>query len=241
MQKRLISFVLWGRKNTHNRGVLENIRLAPHIYPGWVPVVYCDVTSPAYEQLRQEACELVPVTFRANSWDNIFVRLYAAARPDMEYCIFRDCDSRLNVKERWAVDEWIKSGKALHVMHDDKQHDHTPILTGMFGVAGGWLPKIKEMIDAWMSCQKPALVRKKTSEIDERFMREVVWPMFRNGNYIGHGTPYQGSNGNDYPFPPHFTCQVGNTIAYPESTPSVPLWYRKKARFLRRASAVMPS
>ena len=35
----------------------------------------------------------------------------------------RDSDSRLNPRERFAVEEWIQSGKAVHTIRDHPNHE----------------------------------------------------------------------------------------------------------------------
>ena len=44
----------------------------------------------------------------------------------------RDLDSKLNKRERAAVDEWLATNHTYHVMRDNKHHG-TAILGGMFG------------------------------------------------------------------------------------------------------------
>jgi hypothetical protein len=64
----------------------------------------------------------------------------ATSLPDSEYSVFRDCDSRITIIEKMAVDEWKNSGKSLHVMRDHPNHgipygnDRLGILGGMWGI-----------------------------------------------------------------------------------------------------------
>ena len=46
--------------------------------------------------------------------------------------IVRDADSRLNPRERLAVEEWIASGKRIHSIRDHPNHDR-PLNGGMWG------------------------------------------------------------------------------------------------------------
>ena len=46
--------------------------------------------------------------------------------------IVRDTDSRLGIREKLAVDEWLDSGKKLHIMRDHPYH-RVPMLGGMWG------------------------------------------------------------------------------------------------------------
>ncbi len=47
--------------------------------------------------------------------------------------ISRDLDSRFSEREVSAVDEWLKSKEAFHVMRDHELHENE-MLAGMWGV-----------------------------------------------------------------------------------------------------------
>jgi len=136
--KLLICFSLYGDKPFYTQGAIENVELANHVYPGWTCRFYVDNTVPKgiINQLLElgaqvhiiKKCNLTGL--QRSSW-----RLLALA----ETCrvIFRDADSRLNMKEQYAVNQWRLSGKQFHRMWDNssEQLGHAnPALAGMFGV-----------------------------------------------------------------------------------------------------------
>jgi hypothetical protein len=53
--------------------------------------------------------------------------------PNVEYLIPRDTDTRIQPREVMAVQEWVQSGKSLHIMRDHFQH-FPKVLGGMFGI-----------------------------------------------------------------------------------------------------------
>ena len=55
------------------------------------------------------------------------------ADPNVKVWISRDCDSRLSWRERAAVDEWLETDKACHLMRDSHNHSYT-MMAGMFGI-----------------------------------------------------------------------------------------------------------
>ena len=65
--------------------------------------------------------------------DPMVWRFLVASDKNVERYIVRDIDSRLSVREKQAVDEWIKSGKMFHVMRDHPSHSHYPMSGGMWG------------------------------------------------------------------------------------------------------------
>ena len=76
----------------------------------------------------------------------MFWRFFAHDLENAEYCVFRDSDSRITVREKMAVDEWIDSKKSIHVMRDHPAHgipfgaSSLGILGGMWGIKTGIVP-----------------------------------------------------------------------------------------------------
>jgi hypothetical protein len=140
-----ISYSLWGDKPIYNIGIIRNVQQAKTIYPEWRVVVYYDDTVP--KNVIIELKELGVLLFdMTNKSYGMFWRFFAADIPDCEYAIFRDADSRLSIREKLAVDEWINSGKSIHVMRDHPAHkipfgnNTLGILGGMWGIKGNLLP-----------------------------------------------------------------------------------------------------
>jgi hypothetical protein len=121
--------------------MLHNVDQAKVFYPGWQVMVYHDDTVPAgiIAALNRKGAATVQVV---NGVYGMFWRFYAADLADCGYVIFRDSDSRLSVREHAAVEEWMKSGKVLHVMRDHPYHQDPingltyNILGGMWGIQG---------------------------------------------------------------------------------------------------------
>jgi hypothetical protein len=149
-----ISFSLWGDKPIYNVGAIKNAELYKKIYPGWKMVLYHDDTAP--KNTIDKLKELDVQTIESSHYKSygMFWRFFAESLPDCEYVIFRDCDSRISEREKLAVDEWIKSGKSIHVMRDHPYHripygnNGLGILGGMWGIKSNIIP-LKEMIDRY--------------------------------------------------------------------------------------------
>ena len=52
----------------------------------------------------------------------MFWRFLALNDPLVDIFIVRDTDSRINIREERAVNEWLESDKLLHVMRDHPHH-----------------------------------------------------------------------------------------------------------------------
>lgn len=229
MSDKIISYAVWGKNPLYNEGVLINVEQAKRFYPEWRCRVYCDPESPAYHKLTCEVIPFVPIKEKGQySWTNLMKRYYNAAL-EMECCIFRDADSRLNDREAKAVQQWLESGKSLHVMHDDPAHYRWSIGGGMWGIRGNCLKNIVELSEEWMKQKACQIVTDKALAVDEVFLHEIVWPMFQN-DYIGHGVhdcwPVKPWGNNEYLFPKHepleFGRYIGQVIQPPQHYPKLP-------------------
>ena len=185
----VISFSLWGSAEKYVRGAEENFKLQPLIYPGWKVRLYCDQSVPA--DARKKFAEQYGVdvrligngkgSFYGTSW-----RFRVHDDDSVDYFIVRDCDSRLNWRERAAVDEWISTGKTYHFMRDHPQHQR-PIQSGMWGGRVNAL-KIIPLIDLWPNWGAYG--------DDETFL-SCIYPFIRTDSCV-HDPYYE-----KIPFPAH--------------------------------------
>ncbi len=147
-----ISFSLWGDKPIYNIGAIKNAKLKNKIYPDWEMIVYYDKSVPkkTIVELKLMGCILVDMT--NSPIYGCFWRFLAADLMDSEHIIIRDCDSRISEREKSAVDQWINSGKTLHVMRDHPYHgipygsNKLGILAGMWGIKGNSYPFEKNIL-----------------------------------------------------------------------------------------------
>lgn len=89
----------------------------------------------------------------------------------MDRYIIRDADSRLNARDRFAVEEWIESGKCIHSIRDHVNHIR-PINGGMWGgrkncIPGGIATKIAPY-------NKGKYMR------DIEFLETIIWPLVKH-------------------------------------------------------------
>ena len=131
-----VSFSLWGSKPIYCIGVIKNAELISKIYNGWKMVVFYDSTVP--QPIIKKLNDLGVITIDSTSFETygMFWRFFAYSIDDCEYVVFRDADSRISDREFSAVDEWINSGKTIHVMRDHPAH-RIPYGTNRPGILGG--------------------------------------------------------------------------------------------------------
>ncbi|MGN8059072.1 hypothetical protein ACTJKN_22485 [Pedobacter sp. 22163] len=145
-----ISYSLWGCDKIYLAGIVVNVELAEKIYPGWKTIVYHDSSVPIETILRLQQLGAITIDVTGDIY-GMFWRFYAADLPDCNYVVFRDSDSRLSIREKMAVNEWMISNNALHIMRDHPYHqdpvNNIPhfILGGMWGIKGNVI-EMKKMI-----------------------------------------------------------------------------------------------
>jgi hypothetical protein len=207
MGKKIISFSLWGPHDFYNKGAIANIVEAKVVYPDWICRFYVHDKSPVIDVLRSMSCEVVPMSF-ANSWTPLFWRFLAMDDPSVDYCIFRDCDSRVNTKEAAAVSAWIASGKKAHLMKDwPAPHATETILAGMWGIRANTIPNVRQLIDDWVRTEN---IHNKYT--DQDFLRYKIWPFIKD-DVLNHGVDSPAGKG--VPFPPYAPMKYGEYIGQP--------------------------
>lgn len=173
MTNNYIAFSLWGDKEIYTVGAIKNAEIAARVYKGWKVVVYYDKTVPktVIEQLKNLNVVLYDMT--ESGIFGAFWRFTVADLPDSNYNIFRDTDSRLSLREKLAVEDWISSGNTLHLMRDHPFHLMIPhgatscsILAGMWGIKAGAL-------DMTTAIKEFCVGKEDYYGIDQAFLQQV--------------------------------------------------------------------
>jgi len=204
MGKKIISFSLWGNKDLYNYGALSNVDEAKEIYPDWICRFYVHNRSPVIDQLRAKECEVIPMDIE-QQWAPLFWRFNAISDPDVDFVLFRDCDSRVNWREEGAVREWLKTDKILHLMKDyPAPHATETILAGMWGMRGHTITNMSDLIKTWINKSNMS-----NKYVDQDFLRCIIWPMFKH-SVLNHGV--KSPAGEAIPFPPHKPMKYGEYV-----------------------------
>ena len=204
---KLITFSLWGHDLKYLKGALRNAELAKQIYPGWRCRFYVaqSVPYPIISQL--EEMDNVEIVYKPGfgDWRGMFWRFEPASEEGVEVMISRDTDSRLSLREKTAVDEWLSSDKGFHIMRDHPWHKY-PVLGGMWGAKSGAVPDMKELIDNFAQEDKYGT--------DYEFFAEAVLPLVGD-NVIVHDEFFDK---NPFPTPRDGYEFVGEVFDEDENT-----------------------
>ena len=178
--------------NKYISGLEENVKIIQKYYPDWHIYLYhnedFDVSNVEYikQYERFETKLITDKSLNAMQW-----RFLPNDDKDVELFIVRDVDSRITEREQVSVNEWIDSGKILHIMRDHPHHQYS-ILGGMWGM--------RNQIDFNMSqsCVDYNKSNNYNPEIhwyekwwDMNFLRDIIYPKYVNNSYINSETGHQ--------------------------------------------------
>jgi hypothetical protein len=131
---KVISFSLFGTDPTYTAGALVNAQLAREVYPGWTCRFYVgsSIKLDVISGLEAAGAQVIDRSDWPQDWSALLWRYDTLTDPDIEAHLFRDCDSRLSLREASAVAEWLDSGADFHIIRDHPEH-YMPIMAGMWG------------------------------------------------------------------------------------------------------------
>lgn len=173
--KKVISFSLWGKEPKYTVGAIKNAELVNKIYPTWIGRFYVGQSVPndiLSEISNIPNTEIVKMDENGD-WTGMFWRFLSCE--DSDIMLSRDTDSRLNLREKSAVDEWLNSDKNFHIMRDHPWHN-IQILGGMWGCRNGILKGITKKIKEYNKGDY--------YQVDQYFLRDVIYPDVVNNSFI---------------------------------------------------------
>jgi len=176
--KKIVSFSLYGENPFYHDGAIKAVNSGLKKYPDWEFRFYLGDSIPKSieDELKSKGCKTIRMEGLPEDEMSMFWRFYACE--DGDVTIFRDADSPILWREKHAVNEWLSSDKALHVMRDHKWHD-VKILGGMWGIKGR-NKKIKQAIENYFRQGRIGSER----GADQDFLCNVLWPDYNKKESI---------------------------------------------------------
>jgi len=196
----VVSYSLYGgAKPRYTDGAIANADLMSSVYTGWEMRVYHDGSVPkaVLDNLRSRPYVTL-MNMQKHSIKNQMVwRFLVASDPTVERYVVRDIDSRLSMREKAAVGEWIESGKMFHVMRDHPSHSKYTMSGGMWGGTRDAIPDMEARLE------RRALNSKYLQDMN--FLNDEVWPIAQK-SVVQHDSFSCDKFGGGGPFP---TARVG--------------------------------
>jgi hypothetical protein len=177
---KVISFSLWGDKEMYTIGAIKNALLAEYYYfdyQCWFYIHEDSVPKNIIKYLsslkntkiilkKDDITKCCPMMWRFEAIDD----------PDVEVMLSRDTDTRILLREKLAVEEWLKSDKSFHIMRDHPHHNFK-ILGGMFGT------KKMKKITSWTDLINDFKFKMESNPLknyDQDFLRDCIYPIIKD-------------------------------------------------------------
>ena len=155
---KVFSLCLYGTEPNYYTGLLENIAIIKEHYPEFTIVVHKGFCDPTW--VIPEGVE-VNITNREGAI-NALLRYLSLCTAEVGFV--RDTDSRITARDRWCIDEFLKSDKSYHSIRDHYWHQ-SKLMAGTFG---------------W---KKPLSLMMPTHEVpygyDEQFLTQCVYEQIK--------------------------------------------------------------
>ena len=172
-QENIIAFSLFGNLARYCETSLINVDLVTEIYPEWTCRFYVNdtVTDLVKQRLKDKGAEVIEVTEAQNQLSGLFWRFLVMDDPKVKRFLIRDADSLVSYREKAAVDEWLRSDKWFHTMHDFYTHTEL-VLAGMWGGCRGVFQNVEKLIHDFIATGRFLNQR----VMDQHFLRYSIWP-----------------------------------------------------------------
>lgn len=174
---KIISFSLWGNNPKYTFGAIRNAQLALEIYPEWNSWFYVgdNVSQNTVVELLKIPKTKVILKSGNCDWTSMYWRFEAGYSPDSDVTIFRDTDSRLNYREKAAVEDWLISDKTIHIMRDHPYHGY-PILGGMWGFKNNGKYNLKDLLESFNKTDQYGT--------DYTFLAQTIYPITKEDQLV---------------------------------------------------------
>jgi FkbM family methyltransferase len=185
MNKKVISFALYGNDPKYYLGAEQNVIEAQKIYPDWICRFYCKKDVPNIEKLKNNKNVEIILIEDNETIPPVYLRFLVADDPEVDIFMIRDCDSIVNYREQAAVEEWLNSDKILHLMHDHERHFWL-VMAGMWGLKNQFEFNMRDTIKKYISEKNKSNY---TWGDDQHFLGDYILPLFKD-SVIDHNSTY---------------------------------------------------
>ena len=206
---KVISFCLFGDNPKYTRGMVENLKIIQEMLPDFL--VYIHVGSGVPPAVVEAIAAFPHARVVVSSAPNWALPAHRICYPDEAAVVFaRDADSRINARDVWAMNEFIKSDKTFHIVRDHVWHK-SKIMAGLCGRKQS--VQLAEPLSQWAATATLGYGS------DEAFL-STVYPRVA-GNALIHSSVVGYLHEPVTPLPPLENSHdfLGNVVNYREGEP----------------------
>jgi len=168
----VFSFCLYGNRDKYCLGMIENLKLIKEHFPSWSVFIYYapDVPQTILSRIQEFSRVFLKPTGVLGPI-NMIHRFFAIDEDAVDTMVVRDADSRVHSRDRWAIQEWVKSDKHAHIIRDHPYHG-AYIMGGVWGLKKGYLTQtMTSLFEAYR-----AYHRNEHGE-DQHFLARIIYPL----------------------------------------------------------------
>lgn len=169
--KKIISLSVWGDAPRYIVGAHRQYELAKEHYPDWEFRIYTDNKSNFSDLVAANIIEVTDGTY------GMYWRFRAMFEDEDNIVIVRDSDSRITLREKIAVTEWLNSDKKFHTFRDHEAHFEFPIIGCAFGYKGKFDSSVLETMNSYTEKLNYYVG-------DQIFLRDVIWSLVKDNAMI---------------------------------------------------------
>lgn len=205
VKMKVFSFCIYGPEHPKYHGdLLRNIEIITEHFPEWRIFVY--VGADTTEQYIQKLTLYPNVHLRFTNilgHKNSVHRFFAIDEPTVDVMLVRDADSHVHWKDRWAIHDFLASGKSAHIIRDHPQHKGK-ILAGLWGVRKGVFKEpIRDIYERWTPVSAGYGTDPQGFGIDQNFLATCIYnTIIPNAivHYSHDNCVYLGEHAVKFPF-----------------------------------------
>lgn len=190
--KLVISTSLYGGDLRYTGGAIRNAEIFTSIFPGWELRFYikdvASVPGNVITEIKALGAVIFPVPDDSIGFGMNW-RFIVADDPTVEAFICRDADSRVSLRDRYAIDDWLKEGdaKPFHVVRDHPSHAALPIMGGTWGARrSGFVNRMGTTLTNLLSSYVSTSGDGREYMADINFLSNKIWPAMLQHGLVQH-------------------------------------------------------
>ena len=173
---KIISYTIFGEEQWYRNGLIKNIEIAKNLFSDWTVRVY--ISNKVEKEFIRKVSKYSNVELVIKNENYPFEGLLWRMLPmqeNHEAVIVRDVDTRLFLRDKNLVDDWIASDFKYHICRDNPGSNNV-ILAGLWGGKKSKLNLEKDFY-SW----REDYIKNKNSLYlwDQDFLRKYVYPVIR--------------------------------------------------------------
>lgn len=211
----VISFCLFGDKPKYTQGILDNLKIIQELLPDFAVYIYLGTgVPPAVVEACAAYANATLVPSKEPDWGLPVHRICFPVEADVVFS--RDADSRINARDIWVMNEFMKSDKEFHIVRDHHWHK-SRIMAGMCGRKRSL--QLADYLQSWTTTYKYG--------DDEAFLGSVYAFLAPRALIHSSIVGYLGEKVEPMPALELDTDFIGNVVDYKEGAPFFEFAYER--------------